>query len=113
MKNFNDKHTSLIKRKYEDRAKWSQENYYTRNIFPSNKEFKELNFFMERKFNDKIWWKLLSKDNKRDLIQKVFISGYDPNGLSKEQIKIINSIKERNPLTKEIRDYKLKLLLSN
>jgi len=110
---FNDKHTSLIKRKYEDKTKWHQENYYTINSFPNSKEFKELNFFMERKFNDKIWWKLLSKDTKRYLMQKVFSSEYDPNGFSKEQMIIINSIKERNPLTKEIRDYKLKLLLSN
>jgi hypothetical protein len=107
-----DKNTHILNKKYDDRTKWLQEYNYHHTTFPSNKEFKILKDLMDRKFNDKIWWKLLSKEDKLSLIRNTFISGYDPYNISKEQMVIINSIKQRNPLTKEIRDFKIKLICS-
>ena len=110
MKNYRDKNTSIIKQNYDKRMDWVENNCSSYKGFPSNKEFKELNFLLERKYNDKIWWKLLHKESKKTLMWKVFHTGYDPYNISKEQTDMINIFKEKNPLTKEIRDYKIKII---
>lgn len=110
MKKINDKHTSIIKQKYDKRMEWVEKNQYYHRYFPSNKEFKDISFLLERKYNDKIWWKLLPKEYKMNIIYEAFNDGYVPYNLSKEQIDMINIFKEKNPLTKEIRDYKIKII---
>jgi hypothetical protein len=112
MKNYKDKHTLILKQKYDKRMDLVEKKPYYHRDFRSNKEFKDIVFLLERKFDDKIWWKLLPKEYKRIIIYKAFNDGYDPYNLSKEQIDMINTFKEKNPLTKEIRDYKIKIICS-
>jgi hypothetical protein len=114
MKKFKDKHTSIINQKYDKRMDWLENNSCTHRYlyFPCNKDFKNISLLIERKYNDKIWWKLLPKDSKKSIIYEAFSSGYDPYNLSKEKIDMINIFKEKNPLTKEIRDFKINLICS-
>ena len=75
---YKDKNTNILSKKYDDINKLIQEDKYHYSIFPSSKEFKIIKNLMDRKINDKIWWKLLPKEDKLSLIRYAFIRGYDP-----------------------------------
>ena len=113
MKYFKDKHTTIIVQKHDKRRENSQSFETAWSSFPSNKEFKNFVFLIERKYPHKIWWKLLSKEVKKSIIYYVFHCTDSIYELTPKQISELDSQREFSPLTKEIRDYKIKILTGN
>lgn len=113
MKKFKDKNTNIILRKYEKRMDIYNKYENSYDTFPSNREFKDFSALVESKYSHKIWWKLLPKEEKKNIIFWVFNRVDSIYELNEYQIFSLDSQRDSNPLTKEIRDFKIKILTSS